>query len=126
MTVKWVEKTEEAIEEFNKLGPINKIILFQQAKACQENICKNDEILSYTNLVADYHVLSVIGPYAIIEANNERDEFPFTSAFFTNGIWVHTHKFCATMEEAMFQAIGCRKEGINSRFARYAYNMIKE
>ena len=127
MLLKEVQTTEEAVAYIDNLSDIQKAMICGKAQRRDEILEKEKKILEgmYEG-GRGYHILGIIGPYAVIEANNERDEHPFTSAYCKDEKWEFTHTFWDSMDAALFHAIGCKKEGCNSRFARYAFNMIKE
>ncbi len=125
MELKDVSTTGLAVNYINSLNETQKAMLCSLAIKRQERIEKENEILKpmYAN-GRGYHVLGIVGPYAIIEANNKMDDFPFTSAFYNEEKWVLTHRFWENMELALFCAMGYKEEGSNSKFDRYAYNML--
>ena len=118
---------EEIVKEIDEMPSFVKAMFYGKAQRLDEILEKEKKILEgmYEG-GRGYHILGIIGPYAVIEANNERDEHPFTSAYCKDEKWEFTHTFWDSMDAALFHAIGCKKEGCNSRFARYAFNMIKE
>lgn len=129
MLLKDVNATSEATDYVNSLNDFQKAMLVGKALRMEIMLNKEKEILDLMyEKGRGHHVLSIIGPYAVIEANNEREEYPFTSAFYKEkeGKWVFTNHFWDTMEVALLHAIGCSKEGQNSKFAHYAYNMLRE
>lgn len=127
MLLKDVETNEEAIDFINRLTDIQKTMLIGKAQRRDAALLKEKEILDMMYEKGRvHHVLGIIGPYVVIEADNEREEYPFTSAFWNGEKWVLTNHFWDTMEVALLHAIGCKKEGQNSKFAHYAYNMLRE
>ena len=121
-----MDKTvEEIIEIVDGMHDVGKTMMYAKMERMNEIIKKNDDILSIMYEGGrGYHVLGIIGPYAVIEANREIVEHPFTSAYYENGRWLLTNTFWDNMEVALLHAIGCKKEGQNSKFARYASNSI--
>jgi hypothetical protein len=127
-----VKTTQEAVDCIELSSSFEKAMIFGRAQKYDIFLKKEESILSkmYDN-GRGYYVLGIIGCYAVIEANNENDEHPFTSAYlaFTERgeeKWNLTNTFWDSMEAALFHAIGCKKEGQNSKFARYAYNMVMQ
>lgn len=127
MELKDIETIKEAVTYVDSLNDFQKAMLCGKVMRADEILSKEKEILdSMYEKGQGYHILGIVGTYAIIEANNEREEYPFVGAFCSDEKWKITDIHWDNMDSALLHAMGCKKEGSNSKFARYAYNMIKE
>lgn len=118
--------TKEIVEEINKMPDIAKAMMYGKALRADETNKLHKTLLSKMYREGrGYYVSGMFGTYALIEAEHEREEAPFTSAYCLNDEWILTNTYFKTPEEAIFHAIGCMKEGTSSRFYKYASAMLK-
>jgi hypothetical protein len=117
--------TEEIVEEINKMPDFAKAMMYGKALRADETNKLHKTILGKMYREGrGYYVTGMFGTYALIEAEYERDEAPFTSAYCSDDEWKLTNTFFKTPEEAIFHAIGCMKEGTSSKFSKYASAML--
>lgn len=127
------EKMQSTVDKFEKKHLFSKYRIIMLAECEIERIHSNNEILECIpeNERNSFIVHGTLDDIAIVKDNQERyADYPYSFCIkmtdddmFSVG-WTHTSHMHKTAEQAMLAAIGCKHEGINSRFGEYAARMV--
>lgn len=119
------EEILKRIAEFDAKPLMVKNIILHQAQARQEENDINAKILAAMGRGARASIVGVINNMAIVETR-DFEEAPFQACIHDGERWFRCSSCWPTIEQALLDAMGTRAEGVNSRFAYYAWAMIAE
>ena len=122
------EQLQERIDKVRDAKPFMIARLLSANDILSEMQKEKESVLStmYKN-GQGYDVVSIIENSAILKSRQEsKKENPYTSNILVDEKWISTSYLWPTHYEAFMHAVGVIHEGSNTRFARYAYNMIKQ
>ncbi|NCC84884.1 MAG: hypothetical protein EOM03_12270 [Clostridia bacterium] len=119
------EEILNRIAEFDAKPLAVKNIILHQAQARQEENDLNAEILRAVGKGSRASIVGVIHHMAVVETR-DFEEAPFQACIYDGERWFRCSSCWPTIEQALLDAMGTRAEGINSRFAYYAWAMIAE
>lgn len=119
------EEILKRIAEFDSKPLMVKNIILHQAQARQEMNDMHSEILVASGRGSRASVVGVINNVAVVETRDFEDA-PFMACIRNGGSWGRCNSCWPTAEQAILDAIGTMAEGVNSRFAYYAWAMIAE
>lgn len=113
------------IAEFDAKPMMVKNIILSQAKAQQNTNDMYADILVAVGKGYRAFVVGVIDNIAVVETN-DFEEAPFQACVRDGEKWIRCSSCWPTVEQAMLDGIGTLSEGVNSRFAYYAWAMVAE